>query len=85
MACKPRDSGDAVGEDLDVALGGPLESDVGAHIGIFTLYAHAINPITGYPVQKDILSATIIAHQCMLADAYATAFMTLGSRKARQL
>ena len=48
-------------------------------------YAHAINPITGYPVQKDILSATIIAHQCMLADAYATAFMTLGSRKARQL
>jgi len=31
------------------------------------------------------LSATIIAHQCMLADAYATAFMTLGSRKARQL
>ena len=32
-------------------------------------YAHAINPITGYPVQKDILSATIIAHQCMLADA----------------
>lgn len=48
-------------------------------------YAHAINPITGYPVQKDILSATIIAHQYMLADAYATAFMTLGSRKARQL
>lgn len=45
-------------------------------------YAHAINPITGYPVQKDILSATIIAHQCMLADAYATAFMTLGSGKA---
>ena len=34
-------------------------------------YAHAINPITGYPVQKDILSATIIAHQCTLADAYA--------------
>ena len=48
-------------------------------------YAHAINPITGYPVQKDILSATIIAHHCMLSDAYATAFMTSGSRKARQL
>lgn len=48
-------------------------------------YAHTINPITGYPAQQDILSATIIARRCMLADAYATAFMTLGSRKARQL
>lgn len=48
-------------------------------------YAHTIDPITGYPAQQDILSATIIARRCMLADAYATAFMTLGSRKARQL
>lgn len=48
-------------------------------------YAHTINPVTGYPTQQDILSATIVARECILADAFATAFMTLGSRKARLL
>lgn len=47
--------------------------------------AHTINPITGYPAAQDILSATIIADNCMMADAYATAFMALGRREARQL
>jgi FAD:protein FMN transferase len=41
-------------------------------------YAHTINPKTGYPKQSDILSATVIAPDCMTADAYATAFMVLG-------
>ena len=48
-------------------------------------YAHIINPKTGYPAEQDILSATIIAKDCILADAYATAFMALGSREARLL
>lgn len=48
-------------------------------------YAHTINPLTGYPAGQDILSATIIAKVCILADAYATAFMVLGSRKTRLL
>ena len=45
-------------------------------------YAHTIDPATGRPVQQDILSATVIAPDCMTADAYATAFMVMGSQKA---
>ena len=48
-------------------------------------YAHTIDPSTGYPAGQDILSATIVAEDCMTADAYATAFMVLGSGKATEL
>ena len=41
-------------------------------------YAHTINPATGYPVSHNLLSATVIAPNCMQADAYATAFMVVG-------
>lgn len=40
-------------------------------------YAHTIDPRTGYPVQHSVLSASVIAADCMTADAYATAFMVL--------
>jgi thiamine biosynthesis lipoprotein len=45
-------------------------------------YAHTINPHTGYPSEQTILSATIIAPDCMTADAYATAFMAMGAEAA---
>lgn len=45
-------------------------------------YAHTIDPKTGYPVQRSILSATVIARDCMSADAYATAFMVMGLEQA---
>lgn len=45
-------------------------------------YAHTIDPRTGYPVQHNILSATVLADDCMSADAYATAFMVMGLEKA---
>ena len=41
-------------------------------------YAHTIDPKTGYPVQHNILSATVLADDCATADAYATSFMVLG-------
>ncbi len=41
-------------------------------------YAHTIDPKTGYPVQHSLLSATVIANNCMTADAFATSFMVLG-------
>jgi len=41
-------------------------------------YAHTIDPISGYPVQHSLLSASVIARDCMTADAFATAFMVLG-------
>ena len=46
------------------------------------MYSHTINPKTGYPVEHSILSASVIAPNCMTADAYATAFMVLGVEKA---
>ena len=41
-------------------------------------YAHTIDPRTGYPVSHSLLSATVIAQNAMLADAYATYFMVIG-------
>lgn len=48
-------------------------------------YAHTINPHTGYPIQHNILSATVIAKDCATADAYATAFMVLGLDSAKMV
>jgi thiamine biosynthesis lipoprotein len=44
-------------------------------------YSHTINPITGYPVDHNLLSATVIAENCAMADAYATTFMVMGTEK----
>ena len=48
-------------------------------------YAHTIDPRTGCPVQHNILSATVVAPNCAMADAYATAFMVMGLQGARQV
>lgn len=48
-------------------------------------YAHTIDPKTGYPVQHNILSATVIADRCAVADAYATSFMVMGLEKTKKL
>jgi len=47
-------------------------------------YAHTINPFTGFPAQNRLLSVTVIHDNCMLADAYATAFMVMGVKKTKQ-
>jgi len=44
--------------------------------------SHTINPETGYPVNHTLLSATVLAADCMTADAYATALMVMGKDKA---
>ena len=48
-------------------------------------YAHTIDPRTGYPIQHNILSATVIAKSCAQADAYATSFMVLGLDEAKKI
>ena len=48
-------------------------------------YAHTIDPRTGYPIQHNILSATVVAPDCATADAYATSFMVLGLDSAKHL
>lgn len=48
-------------------------------------YAHTIDPRTGYPAGQPILSATVIADDCMTADAYATAFMAMSREEAHKI
>ena len=47
-------------------------------------YAHTIDPKTGYPVQHNILSVTVLAKHCAEADAYATSFMVMGLDGAKK-
>lgn len=48
-------------------------------------YAHTINPKTGYSALSNLLSATVLANNCITADAMATAFMVLGLEKSIEL
>jgi len=48
-------------------------------------YSHTIDPKTGYPVNHGLLSATVLAKDCMTADAFATAMMVMGTEKAIEL
>ena len=45
-------------------------------------YSHTIDPRTGYPAKNKLLSATIIADDCALADGIATACMVIGKDDA---
>ncbi|MDG5492838.1 FAD:protein FMN transferase [Psychroserpens sp. SPM9] len=47
-------------------------------------YAHIIDAKTGYPSKTNILSVSVIAKDCMTADAYATAFQAMGIEKVTQ-
>lgn len=48
-------------------------------------YVHTINPKTGYPSKTKILSATVVAENCALADGYATAFMAMPLEEAKAI
>lgn len=47
--------------------------------------AHTISPVTGYPLENEILSATIVAPNCMEADAIATACMASGADMSKKM
>jgi thiamine biosynthesis lipoprotein len=47
-------------------------------------YSHTIDPKTGYSAKQNVLSVTVIAHDCMTADALATAFMVMGVEKTKE-
>lgn len=49
------------------------------------LYVHTINPLTGYAEKSDVLSASVLAENCALADAYATAFMAMGLEASKEM
>lgn len=46
-------------------------------------YAHIIDTKTGYPSKTNLLSISVIAENCMIADAYATAFKAMGIEKVK--
>jgi thiamine biosynthesis lipoprotein len=48
-------------------------------------YSHIINPKTGWPVNSSILSVTVIAENCMLADGLATGLMVMERQKGIDL
>ena len=87
---KPYDDSLAVKQDIQIILN---LTDVGmATSGNYRnyyykdgkKYAHTIDPRTGYPVQHSILSSTVIAEDCMTADALATSFMVMGLEEAEK-
>jgi FAD:protein FMN transferase len=41
-------------------------------------YSHEINPATGRPIAHNLASVTVLADDCMTADAWATTLMVLG-------
>lgn len=69
--------------DMSVATSGNYRNwrklDDGSRVG------HTISPKTGYPVQSDVVAATVIAPRCVTADALATAAMAMGSNGARAM
>jgi thiamine biosynthesis lipoprotein len=48
-------------------------------------YSHEIDPATGVPIQHRLCSVTVVADDCMHADALATALIVLGPDKGRAL
>lgn len=47
--------------------------------------SHTIDPKTGRPVRHSLLSSTVLAPSCAMADAFATSFMVMGMDKAKEV
>ena len=49
------------------------------------LYSHILNPKTGWPVDNNVVSVSVIAKSCSMADGLATAIVILGKQKGIKL
>ena len=47
-------------------------------------YSHIIDTKTGYPSKTNLLSISVIAEDCITADAYATAFKSMGLENIKE-
>ena len=72
-----------------VGLSGQALATSGDYRNVFEYegrrYSHAIDPSTGYPVQHELASVSVIHYHCMMADAWATALLVVGPDRALQL
>ncbi|MEM9106205.1 MAG: FAD:protein FMN transferase [Pseudomonadota bacterium] len=48
-------------------------------------YSHIIDPVTGRPITHWTTSATVVADNAMMADAWATAMLVIGSEKGLEI
>jgi len=48
-------------------------------------YMHILEPDSGLPAKSDLASVSVLHDKAMMADAYATAMMAMGSQKAATL
>lgn len=89
----PSDQADTVMHNSAVVLRMPAEPRGVATSGNYRKYiesggtrrSHIINPRTGRSAESDLLSVTVVAPSCMLADAWATALMVLGTESTRRM
>ena len=47
--------------------------------------SHLINPKTGYPIENEMISVTVVAEDAMTADAYDNALMNMGLKNAMRV
>ena len=50
-----------------------------------TYFSHILDPRTGYPVNNGVVSVSVLADNCTLADGLATAMMVMGPEKGLQM
>jgi len=85
---KPVDNNNSPGEDMEavISISDKALATSGNYRKFYVedgiKYSHTINPKTGYPAKNRLLSATIIASDCALADGIATACMVMGKESA---
>ena len=48
-------------------------------------YSHLVDPRTGFPVDHELVSVTVVHRDCMIADALATALIVMGLEAAQTL
>lgn len=85
---KPKDN--APVDDLEIIL--MLDNKSMATSGNYRIFyenggrkfAHILNPTTGYSALSNLLSASVIADDCMTADGLATAMMVKGLEGAKE-
>ena len=82
---KPLDLGRAVQQGIQLQNAGLATS--GDYRNFFTekgkRYSHTLDPATGYPVQHNLASVSVLANEAALADAYATTLMAMGEVKGK--